>query len=58
MPEKHLDAHVIKHEKLRDTRGKNIADIAVLNAARKTFINERIADYMALRARFNNFNQF
>ena len=55
---KALDAHIISHEKLRDARGKNIADIAVLNAARKAFINERMADYMALRARFNNFNQF
>lgn len=56
--EKALKTHQLEHENLRESRGKNMAAIAVLNAARQAYINERIADFVALRARFNQISQF
>lgn len=53
---KALDAHTQTYEKLRDARNQNIADIAVLTAARGAFINKNIAEFMAMRARMSKFN--
>ncbi len=55
---KALDDHQPAFEKLRDLRCQNIADIAVLSAKRQIHMNESMAGYMALRARFKQLNQF
>ncbi len=53
-----LKAHMIKHERLRDERNANHGSIVQLEAERQAFINERIAEYLAHRARFNSINKF
>lgn len=53
---KALDTHSPIFEKQRDARNQTMADIAVLTAKRTAFTNEQVAEFMAMRARNNQFN--
>lgn len=51
-------AHQKVHNILRQERGEKHGQIIALEAARQVYINEQIADYVALRARFDAVNNF
>jgi len=53
-----LKSHEAAHEKLYKTRGNNHAVLVKQNAARQVYINECLTDFLAMRARFNTFNDF
>ena len=48
-----LNAHIASHEELREIRGITHARRVELEAARSSFINEQIANYLAIRSRQN-----
>lgn len=56
--EQRRDEHLAAHEKLRDERNQTHARLVELRAARQAFVNDYLADYAALLARYQAANDF